>query len=151
MGNAMVKIDVHLIFHIKSTSVPMLPDDLPRIFAYLGGILRDLGCVPIIVGGITDHIHILTTLSKTKSLSEIMRIIKSKSSKWIKTINPYYNRFAWQNGYGAFSVSPSIVDKTIAYIQNQVNHHRRTSFQDEYKAFLEAYRIPFDEKYLFND
>ncbi len=147
----MVKIDVHLIFHIKSTSVPMLSEDLPRIFAYIGGILKELGSLPMIIGGVTDHIHILTSLPKTITLADLVRIVKTNSSKWIKTISPGYSMFAWQDGYGAFSVSPSILDKTREYIANQENHHRKTSFQTEYKAFLNAYNIQFDEKYLFND
>lgn len=147
----MVKIDVHLIFHIKSTSVQMQPGDLPRIFAYIGGILKEIGCIPLIVGGVSDHIHILVTLPSEMTISELARTVKAKSSKWIKTLSPYYHEFAWQSGYGAFSVSPSILDKTIRYIMDQPIHHQKESFHDEYKAFLEAYKIPYDEKYIFND
>ncbi len=151
MSNSMVKIDVHLIFHIKTTSVQMASGDLPRIFAFIGGILKENGSIPIIVGGISDHVHILASLPACMTISELARITKANSSRWIKTLSPVYSTFAWQNGYGAFSVSPSILDKTIHYIKNQEQHHRTKTFQDEYKAFLEAYKIPYDEKYLFND
>ncbi|MBP5671095.1 MAG: transposase [Victivallales bacterium] len=151
MANSMIKIDVHLIFHIKSTSVQMQQCDLPQIFSYIGGILRDIGSIPIIIGGIPDHIHTLVALPSNMTISELVRTTKAKSSKWIKTLSPYYSMFAWQDGYGAFSVSPSILDKTINYIKNQENHHRTKSFQEEYMAFLKAYKIPYDEKYIFND
>ena len=151
MANSMIRIDVHLIFHIKSSSVQMRPGDLSRIFAYIGGIVKDIGSIPIIVGGISDHIHALVALHASMTISELAKTTKAKSSRWIKTLSPYYSTFAWQDGYGAFSVSPSILDKTINYIKNQERHHRTKSFQDEYKAFLEAYKIPYDEKYIFND
>ena len=151
MANTMVKIDVHLVFHIKSTSVQMHPTDLPRIFEYIGGTLKELGCIPIIVGGVSDHIHILTSIAKTITLSGMMRAIKAGSSKWIKSLSSAYATFAWQDGYGAFSVSPSIRDKVVDYIRNQARHHQRISFADEYKALLDAYQIPYDEKFLFND
>ena len=151
MANSMVKINLHIIFHIKSTSVQMRQEDLPQIFAYIGGILKGEGSVPITVGGVSDHIHLLSNLPKDKTVSELLRVTKAKSSKWIKTLSPYYSNFAWQNGYGAFSVSPSILDKTINYIKDQARHHQMKSYQDEYKAMLEGYHIPYDEKYIFND
>ena len=151
MANSMVKIDVHLIFHIKTTSVQMNTSDLPQIFAYIGGVLKEYDSIPFIVGGITDHVHTLSSLPQNMTISEMARITKANSSRWIKTLSPVYSKFAWQNGYGAFSVSPSLLDKTILYIKTQEIHHRVQTFQDEYKAFLDAYKIPYDEKYLFND
>ena len=151
MANTMVKNYMHLIFHIKSTSIQMQQNDLPRIFAYIGGIIKELDGIPFIVGGMPDHVHLLTTLPKNMTLIDLARITKAKSSRWIKTLSPYYSKFAWQDGYGAFSVSPSILEKTVDYIKNQERHHQRKSFQDEYKAILKAYHIPYDERYLFND
>ena len=151
MANSMVKINLHIIFHIRSTSVQIRQEDLPQVFAYIGGILKGEGSVPITVGGVSDHIHLLSNLPKDKTVSDLVRVTKAKSSKWIKTLSPYYSNFAWQNGYGAFSVSPSILDKTINYIKDQARHHQMKSYQDEYKAMLEAYHIPYDEKYIFND
>ena len=151
MANTMVKIYLHIIFHIKSTSVQMHPNDLSRIFAYIGGILGELGAIPMIVGGVSDHVHLLTSLPKNVALCDLMRTVKANSSRWIKSLSPAYATFAWQDGYGAFSVSPSILEKTVQYIRNQEAHHQRTSFSDEYKALLEAYMISYDEKYIFND
>lgn len=129
----------------------MRKDDLPRVFAYIGGIIKKINSLPIEIGGMPDHVHILTSLPKTMSLSDFVRIIKAESSKWIKTINSHYRNFSWQEGYGAFSVSPSILEKTIQYIRGQENHHKERSFQEEYKMFLDAYGIQYDERYAFGD
>lgn len=151
MANTLVKIDVHLVFHVKSTGVNMRKDDLPRIFAYIGGIINKIHGLPIEIGGMPDHVHILTSLPKTMSLSDFVRTIKAESSRWIKTIDEHYMNFSWQEGYGAFSVSPSILGRTIQYIRGQENHHRERSFQEEYKMFLDAYGIQYDERYVFGD
>ena len=119
MANTLVKIDVHLIFHVKSTSIKLQNNHLPDIFAYLGGIIKNIGGLPIVVGGRPDHIHILTTLPKTMSMADFARAVKADSSKWIRKIAPCYQDFAWQEGYGAFSVSPTLIAKTTQYIQNQ--------------------------------
>ncbi|MBO4714553.1 MAG: transposase, partial [Verrucomicrobia bacterium] len=140
MATTLVKINMHLIFHIKNTGITMRQEDLERIFSYIAGIIKGLEGMPIQIGGVNDHIHILTSMPKTMSLAEFVQSIKIKSNKWIKTLDGSYISFAWQNGYGAFSVSPSILDKTILYIKNQEYHHRTKSFQDEYKAFMEAYK-----------
>ena len=95
--------------------------------------------------------HILTSLPKALSLVDFVRIIKSDSSKWMKSIDPHYAAFVWQEGYGAFSVSSSLVDKTVAYIRGQAEHHRKRTFREEYKLFLEAYGIEYDERFAFDD
>ena len=117
MGSSLVKVDVHFIFHVKSsTGVTMDHVDLPRIFDYIGGIIKGMGSVPYAIGGMPDHIHILSSISATMSLADFVRIIKTNSSKWIKSLDVSYGRFAWQDGYGAFSVSPSILSQTIEAI-----------------------------------
>lgn len=103
------------------------------------------------IGGIPNHVHILASLPKTICLSDFVRNIKAGSSKWIKTRNTHYSQFEWQEGYGAFSVSPSLVDKTVSYIRNQEEHHRKRTFEEEYKLFLEASKIEYDEQYAFSD
>ena len=85
------------------------------------------------------------------SLADFVRVVKAKSSKWMKAIDPYYESFMWQVGYGAFSVSPSILENTIRYIRNQEAHHRKQSFEKEYKTFLNAYNVQYDEQYAFGD
>lgn len=151
MASTLVKIDVHLIFHVKSTGIRMRHEDLQRIFSYIGGIIKGLGGLPIEVGGMPDHVHILTSLPKSMTLSDFVRSIKADSSKWIKQLDAEYGTFSWQEGYGAFSVSPSLIDKTVQYIRGQAEHHRKRSFMEEYKMFLEAYGINYDERYAFSD
>ena len=129
----------------------MRKEDLPQIFAYIGGIIRSIGGAPIEVGGVTNHVHILSSLPKTMSLADFVRVVKAKSSKWIKTLDDGYSSFSWQNGYGAFSVSPSVLGTTIDYIKNQDKHHRVKSFEEEYKALLDAYQISYDEHFAFDD
>ncbi len=151
MASTLVKIIVHLVFHVKSTSVKMREEDLERVFPYLGGIIRNLGGAPIQIGGMTDHVHVLAALPKTMSLSDLVRDIKAHSSKWIKSLDSCYQGFSWQEGYGAFSVSSSLINKTIKYIQGQAEHHKKYTFIEEYKLFLEAYGINYDERYAFKD
>ena len=151
MGSSLVKIDVHLIFHIKTNSSRLEQDDFERIWLYIGGIIRNIGGVVIQIGGISDHIHILSSLPKNMSIADFVRTIKIESTKWIKTIDGKYQSFAWQNGYGAFSVSPSIIPKVMEYIKNQPEHHRFKTFEEEYRAFLDAYGIAYDERYVFKD
>ncbi len=151
MANTFTSINVHIIFHVKSTGIKILNKDLEKTFAYIGGIINGIGGVPIEIGSITDHIHILASLPKNMSLSDFVRIVKSDSSRWIKTIDKYYYKFSWQEGYGAFSVSSSSVIKTINYIRNQEKHHKTMTLRKEYKLFLEAYGIQYDEKYAFDD
>lgn len=151
MASTLVKINIHLIFHVKSTSVKMREEVLDRIFAYIGGTIRSIEGAPIQIGGMPDHVHILASLPKTMSLADFVRTIKAHSSKWIKTLNDSYQSFTWQEGYGAFSVSPTLLNKTIRYIQGQAEHHKKRTFIEEYKLFLEAYGIDYDERFAFTD
>ena len=151
MGSSLVKIDVHLIFHLKTTSPRLEPDDFERIWLYVGGIIRNIGGVVIQIGGVSDHIHILSSLPKNMSIADFVRTIKIESSKWIKTIDDKYQSFAWQNGYGAFSVSSSVIPKVVEYINDQKEHHRVKTFAEEYLGLLNAYGIEYDERYIFND
>ena len=151
MANSFVKIYVHIIFHVKSNKYVMRSEDLLRIYAYIGGILKGLGSAPMAIGGTQDHIHILAPLPKTMGISDFVRTIKSESSKWLKSLDASYSQFAWQDGYAAFSVSQSIIGVTENYIRNQTDHHVRHSFEEEYKAFLKAYGIQYDDRFLFSE
>ncbi len=151
MANTLVKIYVHVVFHVKKTRIIMRKADLPRIFEYIGGILRNHDSMALAVGGIENHVHILMTLPKTQTLSDLVRTVKAVSSGWIKSIDPdYYNAFAWQDGYGAFSVSSSVLANTVKYINGQEEHHKTDTYEDEYRRFLKAYNIECDEKYIFD-
>lgn len=137
MGQSLVKNYLHIVFSTKHRK-PLI--HLPvetELHSYLGGICKNLECHPLIVGGHTDHIHILCMLSKKIVLMDLLEELKSHSSKWIKTKGDDYANFYWQNGYGAFSVNPAEVEVVRNYIANQKEHHRKKNFQDEYRAFLE--------------
>ena len=129
----------------------MRDKDLNRVFEYIGGIIRTEGAIPFAVGGVCDHIHILTTLPKTVAMSDFVRAIKAKSSKWLKKVDVYYEFFQWQEGYGAFSVSPSLMERTTNYIFTQAEHHETKTYHDEYGEMLKAYGIDYDEYYAFRD
>ena len=151
MANTLVKIDIHLIFHVKSTGVSLQKETLPELFRYIGGVISNIGGIPIEIGGMPDHIHILSSLPKTMSLADFARAVKANSSRWINQQTQYHGLFKWQEGYGAFSVSPSLIEKTVNYIRTQEEHHRKHTFREEYISFLQHYNIEFDDKYLLND
>ena len=152
MPQSLSKVYLHLVFHIKTISPQIRETDLERVHAYIGQLVNKTGCVNIWVGGIEDHVHALCLLSRNETISHLVEEIKRNSSRWIKTIDErYYKNFAWQSGYGCFSVSQSVVDKTLAYIKNQFQHHKNQSFEAEYKSFLTLYEVDYDEEYLFRD
>lgn len=149
MGQSLVQNYLHIVFSTKYRK-PMINEPIEEeLHGYLGGICNKLECHVIIVGGYTDHIHILCKLSKKIALMKLVEELKSHSSKWIKTKGKEYENFYWQDGYGAFSVNPSEVDVVIKYIANQKEHHRKKVFQDEYRAFLKKYAVEFDERYVW--
>jgi putative transposase len=151
MSQSLSKIFLHLIFHVKTTSVRMCEGDLEHIHAYIGKVLNDLGCQSLCVGGTDDHVHILFLLSKDSSVSKVVEGVKRHSSRWIKTLSPRYAGFEWQGGYAAFSVSQSVVEGTLKYIKNQKEHHKTVSFAEEYRRFLELYHIEYNEQYVLRD
>lgn len=151
MAQSLSKIYIHLIFHIKTTSPLIRETDLERIHSYIGQLINVNECNVIQVGGVGDHVHILFQLSKNVSLSHVVEEVKRKSSKWIKSLDSYYCMFEWQSGYGAFSVSQSIVAKTLQYVKNQREHHTKRTFREEYIDFLKIYGIEYNEEYVFRD
>ena len=146
MSNSLVKINVHLIFHTKYNGTTIAHEDLPRVFNYIGGIVRSIGGMSFIVGGMPDHIHALISVTPTMALADFVRTVKAKSSRWIKGIAPRHSSFAWQEGYGAFSVSPTALPKVINYITNQEEHHRYKSMSEEMEMFIKAYNIGHEEE-----
>ena len=117
----------------------------------MGAIIKDNQSIPIIINGVNNHVHILCVMSKNIALAKLVENVKRHSSRWIKTKDRYYRTFAWQGGYGGFSVSPSIHDITKNYILNQEAHHRKKSFKKEYLAFLKEYDVDYNEKYLWDE
>ncbi len=152
MAQSLSKLYVHIIYHIKNNSqVIIRKQEKEKLYAYMGSIIKDNESIPIKINGVEDHVHILCVMSKNIALAKLVEEIKRHSSRWIKTIDPYYTQFAWQGGYGGFSVSPSLHDKTKRYIENQEEHHKKMSFKEEYLLFLKEYGIEYDEKYLWMD
>ena len=150
MGQSLVKNYLHIVFSTKHRQSLISPAIEPELHSYLGGILNNLECNPIKIGGYTDHIHVLCLLSKKIALMKLLEEMKSHSSKWIKTKDESLENFYWQDGYGAFSVNPSEVDVVIAYIENQHEHHKSKTFQDEYRAFLKKCKVDYDERYVWD-
>jgi len=150
MPQSLSKIYVHLTFSTKYR-YPFIDDSIKeRLWEYLGGICKGLECNPIQIGGYNDHVHILCLLSKKITLIRFVEEVKKQSSKWIKTIDVLYNQFYWQDGYGIFSVNPMQIERVIAYIKNQEEHHRKKAFQSELIAFLKKNRVEYDERYLWD-
>jgi len=150
MGQSLAQVYLHVVFSTK-TRKPLLRDDDLRaeLHAYLAGACRNLESPSIQIGGVEDHVHILCQLAKTLSIAELVRELKRESSKWLKSKQSAMQTFQWQQGYGEFSVSPSHVDALKLYIQNQREHHRTESFQDELRRLLQKYGVEFDERYVW--
>lgn len=147
MAHTYTDLLAHVIFSTKDRQPLINTDFKPRLHAYMHGIVKDLGGKALIIGGIADHIHLLVNLPTTVTMSEAMRVVKANSSKWAHEEG--HRHFAWQSGYGAFSVSRSNVEAVYNYIANQEQHHRVMTFQDEYVMFLEKHGIEYDERYLW--
>jgi len=151
MPQSLAKILVHTVFSAQQRR-PFLRDKILReeLHHYLGGILTNLDCQPIIVGGVEDHVHFLCALSRTCEAAAMVKEVKRGSSLWLKTKSPDLQDFAWQNGYGIFSIGFSQVAPVRNYIAGQEKHHRKVSFQDEFRRLLRRYDIDFDERYVWD-
>jgi putative transposase len=151
MPQSLAKILVQTVFSTKDRR-PFLRDKSLRdeLHCYLGGPLVNHDCQPLIVGGVEDHVHMLSTLSRTCEPAQMVKEVKRSSSLWLKAKNPDMRDFAWQNGYGIFSIGFSQIDGVKNYIATQEDHHRRISFQDEFRQFLRRYEIEFDERYAWD-
>jgi len=150
MPQSLAKILIHIIFSTKGRTPVIAPEVRPELNAYIVGILRQLGCPSILVNSVADHVHILCCLSRTLTLAKAVEDVKKGSSKWLKTKAAALRNFHWQNGYGAFSVSQSSVDEVRRYIANQEEHHRRVTFEDEFRAFLDRHGVAYDERYVWD-
>lgn len=140
----------HIIFSTKNRASVITPDIRGRLWEYLGGTIRGLHGIPIQIGGVEDHVHVLATLRQDVSPADFMRQLKAASSRWVHDTFPAARGFAWQAGYGAFTVSHSAVDAVKVYILGQEEHHRKQSFQDEFRAFLVRHGVAFNEQYLWD-
>ncbi len=149
MANTYTSLHYHLIFSTKNREPWIAQAIEQRIWSFIGGIARNHQMTALQVGGVEDHIHALITAPPTIAPFQIAQLLKGVSSKWIHEQFPSLENFTWQDGYGAFTVSKSNIPGVIKYIQNQREHHRKKTFQEEYLEFLQANGIEFDERYLW--
>jgi putative transposase len=149
MPQSFASIHCHIVFSSKHRKPFISTEIQPRLYEYIGGLIRNHGRSLIAAGGMPDHIHLLISLGRTLSIADAVRIVKANSSGWIhdKLRMP---AFAWQTGYGAFSVSVSNLDQVKSYIADQAEHHRRISYQDEFREFLRRHGIEWDERYAWD-
>lgn len=149
MAQSLAQIYIHIAFHVHDKNINR--EHLCELWAYIAGIAKGMQSNVVVVGGEPDHIHMLCTLPRKVTVSDLMEEVKRNSSKWIKTISPHYRNFSWQRGYGVFSVSQSQLETVRNYIVNQEEHHRKKTFKEEFVEWLDAYQIEYDSKYLFSD
>lgn len=150
MAQSLARVHIHLIFSTKNR-LPLLHDEVREpLHRYAAGTLKNLNCPPTLINSVDDHVHMLFELARTLSISDAVEEIKTSSSKWLKAQSVRLSDFAWQSGYGAFAVSFSNIDAVRAYIANQREHHRATTFQGEFRAFLNRHDVKFDERYVWD-
>ncbi len=149
MAQSLSFILVHIIFSTKERRPFIIESVRPKLHAYLAGVVRASGSECYRVGGIDDHVHLAVRLKSTATVSGIIEELKTTSSKWIKPLAPGLETFAWQSGYGAFSVSPRYLKELVTYIDSQEEHHRRVTFQDEFRKFLQEYEVQYEEQYVW--
>lgn len=150
MPQSLSNVLLHIVFSTKNRRTWIDTDIENELFAVLASICNELNCPPHKIGGTDDHVHICCSLARTQEVSKLVGALKANSSAWIKTKGNQYEAFAWQNGYGAFSIGQSQLDSLRHYITTQREHHGRTSFQDEFRALLEKYQVEFDERYVWD-
>ena len=149
MANTYTALHYHIIFSTKNREPWLMPDIEQRVWAFIGGIARTHNMTALQVGGVPDHVHALVTAPPRIAPFQIAQFLKGESSKWIHEEFPSMRSFGWQDGYGGFTVSKSNLPDVISYIQNQREHHRKNTFQEEYLDFLHKNDIGYDERYLW--
>jgi len=150
MPQSLANVLVHLIFSTKNRHPLIRSDVEDELYRYLVSVCRACDCPAHQVGGTENHVHIVCSLSRTTTVSKLIEEIKKSSSKWIKTKGGRCAKFSWQNGYGAFSIGQSQLPAVKRYIARQKEHHRKKTFQEEFREFLVKYRIQYDERYVWD-
>ena len=151
MPQSLAQIYIHLVFSTKERQAYLQDLTLRKeMHDYLGGACNGLNCPVLRVGGVADHVHVLFRLGRSISVADLVKEVKRESSKWVKTKAASAQDFSWQNGYGAFSISPSHVDAVRVYIEEQEEHHRDVSFQDEFRRLLTKYGLEWDERFVWD-
>ncbi len=149
MGHSYSSSLFHIVFSTKDRRKCMDAILRERLFPYIGGIARENGMQLMAIGGVEDHVHCLVVIPANLALSKAVQLLKGVSSKWIHETFPEQRSFAWQEGYGAFSIAVSGIEDTTAYIRRQEEHHRTRTFEEEFVAFLERHKLTFDRRYVF--
>jgi REP element-mobilizing transposase RayT len=149
MAHTFTNLLTHAIFSTKDRRPSIRPEIRPELYAYMGGIIRNLKGKALLINGMVDHVHLLFDLPASICISEALRIIKANSSGWVHEKWPSRRMFAWQIGYAAFSVSQSNSRQVYNYIANQEKHHRKVSFKEELLAFLKKHNIQYDERFIW--
>jgi REP element-mobilizing transposase RayT len=150
MANTYASLYYHIVFSTKRRQPFLMGDLQDRVWAYLGGIARENKMTAIAVGGMSDHTHILLWMRPTQVVSKAVQLLKGGSSLWIHRTLPHVSQFAWQDGYGAFTVCRRHTEDVEAYIRNQKEHHRGMTFREEYLEFLKEHGVEFDERYVWD-
>lgn len=151
MANTYHQIYIHVVFAVKYRQAMIERAWKKKLFGVIGNLINETKCKTLIVNGVEDHVHCLIGLKPAVSVSELMKSVKAKSSKYVNDHDLTPTRFEWQVGYGVFSYNQSQVDNVYKYIQNQEEHHKRKTFRDEYREFLEEHKINYEDQYIFKD
>ena len=150
MPQSLSSILIHLAFSTKHREPYITPDIEPELQAYLAAVFRECHSPALTINGTENHVHALFALSRTTTVAELVEEIKKRSSKWAKTKGGLHQNFQWQAGYGAFSIGQSNVEALKRYIAEQKVHHRRKTFEEEYRGFLKKYGVDYDERYVWD-
>ena len=150
MPQSLSNIQIHLIWSTKDRHPWLAPGIREKTHAFLAGAVRQCDCEAYRVGGVADHVHLAVRLSRTLSVADLVKDVKTASSKWLKSQDPAFTDFHWQQGYGAFSVGMSQKETLLHYIDTQEEHHRMRTFQEEYRDFLNKYGIEYVERYVWD-
>ncbi len=151
MANTYSQVYVQCVFAVKYRDAIIHKEWRQTLLGVIGNLINEVGCKTIIVNGVEDHVHCFVDLKPIISVSELMKIVKAKSSKYINDQHLVKRRFEWQEGYGVFSYGHSQIDAVYKYISNQESHHKKQTFRKEYLDFLEKFEVPYDERYIFAD
>ncbi len=150
IAQSLSSVLIHLVFSTKFRQPWIQTDIESDMHKFMTQISIKQGCPVLQIGGMPDHIHVLVNLSRNLTISRLITELKTGSSRWIKKPYPHYASFAWQNGYGAFSIGQSHLKQAIHYIATQKEHHKTMSFQDEFRTLLKKYCIDWDERYIWD-
>ena len=150
MANSYVRIIIHCVWSTKRRQMTIAQDWEKELWSYIGGVVRKHHIHPIQIGGIENHVHALVEPPKSMDVCQLLQTLKGPTSKWVNVSGKLSGKFNWQDGYGAFSVSPSMIPRVVRYIENQRKHHVNKTFEEEYRELLRWHKIDFEEAYLLD-